>query len=102
MSAHQDDNFNNNEWTNDSNDAEDEQWAGYEFMDGDFIGDILQDNKPEHTTRVYFHNLNGLKSGIATAARGLWSAKRWRGYRRTSHAFQKSIKTRKTIQSEKR
>jgi exonuclease III len=30
-------------------------------MDGDFIGDILQDNKPEHITRVYFHNLNGLK-----------------------------------------
>ena len=61
MSALQDDNANNNEWTNNGNDADDEEWAGYEYMDGDFIGDILQDNKPENITRLYFHNLNGLR-----------------------------------------
>ena len=30
-------------------------------LDGDYIGDILNDDKEENTTRVYFQNLNGLK-----------------------------------------
>jgi len=32
-----------------------------EQLDGDYIGDILQEDKPPNTTRMYFHNLNGLK-----------------------------------------
>ena len=30
-------------------------------LDGDYIGDILNEDKEENTTRVYFQNLNGLK-----------------------------------------
>jgi len=44
-----------NEWTNEGHVTEYEEH-------GDFIGNILQENKSENTTRVgYFHNLNGLK-----------------------------------------
>ena len=44
MSAYQYDSLTNNDWTNDDNDAEAEEWAGYEYLDGDFLGDMLQDN----------------------------------------------------------
>jgi len=30
-------------------------------LDGDYIGDILNDDKEKNTARVYFQNLNGLK-----------------------------------------
>jgi exonuclease III len=44
-----------------STNNDDEEMNRWNALDGDYIGDILKEEKEENTTRVYFQNLNGLK-----------------------------------------
>jgi hypothetical protein len=44
-----------------TDDYEDEDTYNQEYSNNDFIGDIMDENKADDTTRIYVQNLNGIK-----------------------------------------